>query len=147
MPYAPCSLLFRRHMNRDDPAGQVAIGDLTKACVEEQLFQSFLVREVPNGGREIFVDAGRVTRHLRADPRKKSERIPIVQCPQPPEDWPGKLQAYKPPAWLQDSVNIHERLPKIAHISHAKPCGHSMKGPIGKPQVLGIGFQTCDPLS
>src|SRR2546426_7475470 len=52
--------------------------------------------EVPNGGREIFVDAGRVMRHFRSNPRKKPERVPIVQCPQPTKDGSGKLQAHKP---------------------------------------------------
>src|SRR6267143_1969600 len=87
-----------------DPAGQVAIRDLTKACVEEHLFQSFLVREFPNGGREIFVDAGRVMRHFRSNPGKNPERVPIVQCPQPTKDGSGKLQAHKPPTWLQNPV-------------------------------------------
>ena len=133
-------------MDRHDPAAQVAICDLPIAYVEEHLLQPFLVREVPNGGREIFVDAGRVMRHLRADPGKQPERIPIVQGPQPPKNRSGELQAHKPTAWLQNTVNVRERLPKIADVSHAKPCGHSVEGPIGKPQVLGIGFETSNLL-
>ena len=95
-------MLFGGNVYCHDPAGQVSIGDLTKACVEEHLFQSFLIREVPNGGREIFIDAGRVMRHFRADPGKKPERVPIIQCPQPTKDGSGKLEAHKPPAWLQN---------------------------------------------
>ena len=118
-------------MNRHDPAGQVAIRDLTKACVEEHLFQSFLIREVPNGGREIFVDAGHVIRHFRSNPGKKPERVPIVQGPQPTKDGSGKLQAHKPPAWLQNTVNFRDRLPEIAewvsgiriiHVPAGPPC-------------------------
>src|SRR5512141_3339769 len=105
-------------MYRHDPAAQVAIRDLTKACVEKHLFQSFLVRKVPDGGREIFIDTGRVMRHLRANPGKKPERIPIVQSPQPPKNWPGKLQSHKSPVWLQEPVNVLERLPNIAHSWH-----------------------------
>mgnify|MGYP006955964270 CR=1 FL=1 len=129
-------------MNRHDPAAQVAIRDLPIAYIEEHLLQPFLVREVPNGGREIFIDAGRVMRHLRADPRQQPERIPIVQGPKPTEDWPGKLQAHKPTAWLQNSVNVRECLPKIADVSHAKPCGHGMERPIRKSQMFGVGFET-----
>ena len=136
------NILFRCYVYRHDPAAQVAIGDLTIACVEEHLLQSFLVREVPNGGREIFVDAGRVMRHFRADPGKKPERIPIVQGPQPTEDGPGKLQAHKPPAWLQNTVNVRERLPKVAHVPHTKPSGHSIEGPVGKSQMFSVGFET-----
>src|SRR5713101_455874 len=92
--------LFCGNMYCHDPAGQVAIRDLTKACIEEYLFQSFLIREAPNGGREIFVDAGRVMRHSRSNPGKKPERVPIVQSPQPTKDGSGKLQAHKPPTRL-----------------------------------------------
>src|SRR4026208_1124180 len=134
-------------MNRHDPAAQVAIGDFSIAYVEEHLFQSFLVREIPNGGREIFIDAGRVMRDFCADPGKKPERIPIVQCPQPPEDRAEKLQTLNPCAWPQDSVNVRERLPKIAHIPHAKSCGHGMEGSVWKAQMFGVGFETGNLLS
>src|SRR5205085_12159869 len=107
------------HMDRHDPATQVSIRHLAIAYVEEHLFQSFLVREVPNRGREVFIDAGRVMRHFCAYPGKKSERIPIVQGPQPPKDRSGKLQAHKPSAWLQNTVNVRERLPKISDVPHA----------------------------
>src|SRR5688500_14445161 len=78
--------LFGGYMDRHDPAAQISIRHLTIAYVEEHLFQAFLIREVPNGGRKIFVHAGRVMRHFCADPGKKPERIPIVQGPQPPKD-------------------------------------------------------------
>ena len=133
-------------MYRHDPAGQVAIRDLAKACVEEHLFQSFLVREVPNGGREIFIDAGRVVRHFRANPGKKPERVPIIQYPQPTKDGSGKLQAHKPPAWLQNTVNFRDRLPKITDVPHAKPCGHGMEGPIGESQIV-LDFRAAGGLA
>src|SRR5207237_6458558 len=103
--------------------------------------------EGPNGGWEVSRDAGRVTRPFRADPGKKPERVPIVQCPQPTKDGSGKLQTHKPPAWLQNTVNFRDRLPKIADVPHAKPCGHGMEGPIGESQMFGIGFKTGDLLS
>ena len=93
-------------MDRHNPAGQVTIGDLTKACAYQHLLQSFLVREVPDGGRELFIDAGRVMRHFRADPGEKPERIPIVQRPEPPEDRPGKLQTDKSSLRVQNTVNV-----------------------------------------
>ena len=134
-------------MDRHDPAAQVSIRNLAIAYVEEHLFQAFLVREVSDRGREVFIDTGRVMRHFCAYPGKKSERIPIVQGSQPPKDRPGKLQAHKPAPWLQNTVNVRERLPKVAHVPHAKPCGHGMEGSIRKSQVLGIGFETGNFLS
>jgi len=134
-------------MNRHDPSGQITIRDLPKACVEEHLFQSFLIREVPNGGRQIFIDAGRVMRHFRANPGQKPERVPIVQGPQPTEDGPGKLQAHKPPAWLKNTMNFREGLPEVADVPHAEPGGHRMEGRIGKSQMLGVGFKTGNLLA
>ena len=134
-------------MNRHDPAAQVAIRDLTIAYVEKHLLQSFLVREIPDGSGQIFIDTGRVMGHFRANPGKQPERIPIVQGPQPAKDRSGKLQAHKPAAWLQNTVNIRERLPKVSDVSHAEPGGYGIEGPIGKSQMLGVGFETGNLIS
>ena len=60
-------------MNGDDPAREIAIGDLAKARVAKDVAEPLLIGKRADRRGQIFVDAGGVPRHSCANPRKQLE--------------------------------------------------------------------------
>ena len=69
------SRLFRRHMDRDDPAGQVLVRHLAVACLTQDLAEPFLIRERTDRCREVFVHARLIPRHFRADRHRDDDGV------------------------------------------------------------------------
>ena len=125
-------MLFRRHMDHHDPAGQIVILDMAEPCLAEQLAEPDLIGKGTDRRRQIFIDTGMIPRHFRSNPGQQTEGIRIIQPAEPRMDGPRKLQADESSPRFQDASNLRAGLHEIADIAHAKSGRHCVKCAVAK---------------
>jgi hypothetical protein len=63
------AMLFGRHVDCDDSAGQVMVLHFAESRPAKQFAEPFLIRKTPDRRRKVFIHTGPIMRNFGPDPR------------------------------------------------------------------------------